>query len=369
MNADVVVYGASGYTGKLIAWHLAERGIPFIAAGRNAQRLAEQMAKVPELAGARYECVAVEHDEAALAKLFAGKKVVYNVVGPFMQLGDPVVKACLAAGSHYLDTTGEQDWMLHLKRSYGAAFAQKGLLLVPACSWMWLAGQLAAELALEHPGIDSLDICYLADSNTSVASTMSFLRMLTKDQFYLEHDRMCTWPQATAYPVAIPGVHRVLNALPWSGGGEPVWYEDDPRVRNCSVLVAFRNQAMLQAIVDILVEFEHKHKHLPVAEQEKITNALGNQLVSVEPERESPALNRSLLCCHGRGDTESVSVVLRGNSPYIQTGIFAAEACRKILLGTHRGKGFMSPAGAFGAREMIAAIAASGQLAWDTRTV
>ena len=46
-----------------------------------------------------------------------------------------------------------------------------------------------------------------------------------------------------------------------------------------------------------------------------------------------------------------------------------AEACRKILLGTHRGKGFMSPAGAFGAREMIAAIAASGQLAWDTRTV
>ena len=86
-------------------------------------------------------------------------------------------------------------------------------------------------------------------------------------------------------------------------------------------------------------------------------------------ERESPALNRSLLCCHGRGDTESVSVVLRGNSPYIQTGIFAAEACRKILLGTHRGKGFMSPAGAFGAREMIAAIAASGQLAWDTRTV
>jgi hypothetical protein len=234
---------------------------------------------------------------------------------------------------------------------------------------MWLAGQLAAELALEHPGIDSLDICYLADSNTSVASTMSFLRMLTKDQFYLEHDRMCTWPQATAYPVAIPGVHRVLNALPWSGGGEPVWYEDDPRVRNCSVLVAFRNQAMLQAIVDILVDFEHEHKHLPVAEQEKITNELGNQLVSVEPERESPALNRSLLCCHGRGDTESVSVVLRGNSPYIQTGIFAAEACRKILLGTHRGKGFMSPAGAFGAREMIAAIAASGQLAWDTRTV
>ena len=369
MSAEVVVYGASGYTGKLIAWHLAENGIPFIAAGRNRERLQEQMATVPELAGARYECVAVNHDEAALAELFRGKKVVYNVVGPFMQLGDPVVRACLATGCHYLDTTGEQDWMFHLKRTYGKSFADKGLLLVPACSWMWLGGQLAAEVALEHPGIDSLDICYLADSNTSVASTMSFLRMLTKDQFFLEHDKLVTWPQATQYPVAIPGVHRVLNALPWSGGGEPVWYEDDARVRNCSVLVAFKNQAMLAAIVGILVEFEQKHKHLPVAEQEAMTNAIGNQLVSVEPEREDPDLNRSVLSCQGRGNTESVSVVMRGNSPYIQTGIVAAEACRQILLGRHRGAGFSSPCAAFGAREMIAANAARGQLSWTVTSV
>jgi hypothetical protein len=369
MSAEVVVYGASGYTGKLIAWHLAVRGIPFIAAGRNRARLEEQMRKVPELQGARYECVEVAHDVAALTALFRGRKVVYNVVGPFMQLGEPVVQACLEAGCHYLDTTGEQDWMLMLKRRYGAAYAARGRLLVPACSWMWLAGQLAAELALETPGVDTLDLCYLADSNTSVASTMSFLRMLTKDQFYLEHNALCTWPQATAYPVSIPGVHRVYNALPWSGGGEPVWYEDDPRVRNCSVLVAFRNQAMLQAIVNILVEFEQQHKHLPVEEQEKITNALGNQLVSTEPERENPDLNRSLLSCHGRGNTASVSVVLRGNSPYIQTGAFAAEATRTILLGQHGGAGFMSPAGAFGARRMIAAAADGGWLSWEASSV
>ena len=194
MNAEVVVYGASGYTGKLIAWHLAENGIPFIAAGRNRERLQEQMAKVPELAGARYECVAVNHDEAALAALFRGKKVVYNVVGPFMQLGDPVVKACLQAGCHYLDTTGEQDWMFHLKRTYGKAFADKGLLLVAACSWMWLGGQLAAEVALEHPGIDSLDICYLADSNTSVASTMSLFRRRCDHRLLDQPDKLVTWP-------------------------------------------------------------------------------------------------------------------------------------------------------------------------------
>ncbi len=146
MSADVVVYGASGYTGKLIAWHLAENGIAFVAAGRNRERLQEQMAKVPELAGARYECVAVNHDEAALAGIVPGQaRWSTTWSGPFMQLGDPVVKACLQAGCHYLDTTGEQDWMFHVKRTYGKAFADKGLLLVPACSWMWLGGQLAAE--------------------------------------------------------------------------------------------------------------------------------------------------------------------------------------------------------------------------------
>jgi len=92
-------------------------------------------------------------------------------------------------------------------------------------------------------------------------------------------------------------------------------------------------------------------------------------LVSVEPGRENPDLNRSVLCCHGRGNTESVSVVMRGNSPYIQTGIMAAEACRQILLGRHRGAGFSSPAAAFGAREMIAANAARGQLTWTSTSV
>ena len=106
-NYQVVLYGASGYTGKLTAWKLAERGIPFIAAGRNAARIEQEMAKVPELKGHDYQCVSVAHDRGALTELFSGKKAVINIVGPFMQLGRPVVEACLKAGAHYFDTTGE----------------------------------------------------------------------------------------------------------------------------------------------------------------------------------------------------------------------------------------------------------------------
>lgn len=70
---QVVLYGASGYTGKLAAWKLAQRGIPFIAAGRNAARLQAEMAKIPELEGHDYQCVGVAHDRASLTELLRGK--------------------------------------------------------------------------------------------------------------------------------------------------------------------------------------------------------------------------------------------------------------------------------------------------------
>jgi hypothetical protein len=369
MNAEVVIYGASGYTGKLIAWHLAEYGIPFIAAGRNQQRLEEQMAGIKELEGHDYRCVAVDHEEDAIRDLLQGKKVVYNVVGPFMQLAEPVVRAALDAGCHYLDTTGEQDWMFYAVKKYGAQYAARGLLLVPACSWMWIGGLLAAELALEHPGVDSLDILYLADSFTSVASTMSFMRMLVNDQHYLANHVLATWPHASSYLVSVPDLHMQLRALPWGGSGEVVWYKDDPRVRNCSVLVAFRNPQMVAAVIDMVQEFEDKYSHLEGEAREKQTNAMGNTLVSVEPPRENPDVNRSIISCKARGNTASVSVILRGNSPYLQTAAFAAEACKQLLHGEQRGAGAISPAAAFGARELIAAVARRGYLTWTATSV
>ena len=366
---DVVVYGASGYTGKLISWHLAEEKIPFIAAGRSVKRLKEQMAAVPECEGHDYKCKAVSHDVAALTKLFTGKKVVYNVVGPFMQLGEPVVQAALAAGCHYFDTTGETDWMMFIRDKYGKAFATKGLILCPATSYMWVAGLLASEMALETSGVDSLDILYLADSDTSVASTKSFLSMCTKDQHYLERGEMKVWPMATAYDVSIPDFHATYQALPWSGGGETIWYQHDERVSNCSTLVAFKNREMFSAILGVLVDFEEKYRGLSPEEQAKVTNEIGGAITTEEPGREDPNINRHVTSVVGRGNMGGVRVILRGNSPYAQTGALAAEVCRRIIGGKQRSTGFSSPAQAFGARELAAALSEKGYLSWDIKQV
>jgi hypothetical protein len=366
---EVILYGASGYTGKLTAWKLAERGIPFIAAGRSKERLEEELAKVPELAGHDYQCVAVQHETGALTEFFKGKKVVINIVGPFMQLGRPVVEASLAAGCHYVDTTGETDWMSLLKRTYGEAFAARNLALCPGNSYMWAEGNLAAEIALETPGIDTLDVLYLGDSEVSVASTMSFLRMCTQPQFYLRNKQLVQWPWATPYQVHVPGEHLLLNALPWGGGGEPVWYQDDPRVRNCQTLVSFRNQERFLAVVGLLKKFEEECRHLDPAKQEDVTNEWGKAVTQVEPARENPDVNRCTLSCQGRGNTNSVSVILRGNSPYAQTGVLGAEAARRVLRGQLHAAGFVSPAQAFGARNLVAAQAEEGYLAYEIKSV
>lgn len=364
-NKEVVVYGASGYTGKLIMKHLADLEVPFIAAGRSMSRLKEQCAKVPELRNANYSIVEVAHEEGALTKLLMGKKIVYNVAGPFMQLGEPVVKAALAANCHYLDTTGETDWMFFVRNEYGKKFDEKSLLIAPASAYMWTAGMVAAEIALETPGIDSLDILYFADSATSTASTKSFLRMCTKPQYYLENNTLKMWPYAKTYLVKTPDHHRLYNALPWSGGGETVWFEQDKRVTNCTTLVAFKDETRFGAIIQVLKEFEEKYRSLPAEEQEKITNEIGGTLVPEEPPRENPDFNRSIISCIGRGNTGGIHVVLRGNSPYLQTGALAAEACRRILTGQLLATGFQPITKAIGTRNILSAWAELGYHTWE----
>ncbi|HEV7865301.1 MAG TPA: saccharopine dehydrogenase NADP-binding domain-containing protein, partial [Acidimicrobiia bacterium] len=145
----VVVYGASGYTGRLVCEYLREHNVPFIAAGRSKDRLANAMERnVPGIETADYEIAEVDHSVDSLTKLLTGAKVLINTVGPFAQYGHEAIQACLAAGTHYTDTTGEQDWMIDCDEKYGADFASQGLLLSPGIAQMYTTGEIAANVAL-----------------------------------------------------------------------------------------------------------------------------------------------------------------------------------------------------------------------------
>lgn len=363
MSPEVVIYGASGYTGKHLAWKLAAKGIPFVAAGRNQARLEEQLRLTPELAGASYEVVAVPHEKEALRALFAGRKVVHNLVGPYMQLGRPVLEAALEAGCHYLDCTGEQDWMFLLKAEYGEKFAAKGLCLLPATSAMWNLGLIAAEYVLETPSIDSLDIAYTLAGVPSVSSTLSFMRMCCQPQYFLRNNTRVAWP-IEGVNIAVPGIHEVLIALPWSGGGEAVWFEDDPRVRDCSTLVTFRSKALMDLIVARMKEFAANYADAPPEEQEKVTNAWAMEIAPQgEPPREDPNIHRAWITCNGRGQTGMRSVGVPGTSSgYVGSATIGAFVIDTLLRNGQKRIGFAPAGHVVGTRHLHAELIANGVL-------
>jgi short subunit dehydrogenase-like uncharacterized protein len=146
---DILLYGATGYTGKLILDAARARGIPLILAGRRAEALQAQ-------AGGFETRVAALDDPAALASALTGIKAVLHAAGPFSATSLPMVDACLAAGVHYLDITGEIAVFEALAARSGEAKAA-GSVLLPGVGFDVVPSDcLAAHVAGRLPGATRL---------------------------------------------------------------------------------------------------------------------------------------------------------------------------------------------------------------------
>src|SRR5262249_1367891 len=146
MTADpLLVYGATGYTGRLAVEALIGRGIHPILAGRNQARL-EALAS--EL-GCDYRTAALRPEE--LSGLLRDVGVVLLAAGPFSATAAPMVDACLKAGVHYLDLTGECDVIHALSRRSHDARRQK-CMIMPGCGFDVVASDcLAGHVATGVP--------------------------------------------------------------------------------------------------------------------------------------------------------------------------------------------------------------------------
>lgn len=354
-NRRVLVYGASGYTGKLVSESLANRGIPHYFAGRTRSKLEDALKVVEERFGGSVdaEIVTASNNPEELRPLFEKVDVVINVAGPFMQMAWPVVETALECNCHYLDTTGEQDWTRAIAEKYGQAFADKGLLLAPATSYMWTAGALAAEVVLENEGIDSLDIVYQIDRGLpSVASTQSFLRMVCNEQLYLDLNEYKPWAWDTLVPVNIPYRGMPLRAFPWGGACEPVWFKNDPRVINCQVLTAF-GEHMVDVVMDAMKQFKAETEGKSQEEKEAWTNNFGAGMAQGEPPKDDKTAQRSCIIVGGQGQQCTTQFVLNVSAPYTWTGEISAESAKQLLDGKLKKPGFQSAATAFDHRELL----------------
>ncbi len=149
MPSRIVLFGATGYTGDLVARALVARGERPVLAARSQERVARL---ADELGGDLETATAdVSRPESVRALVERGD-VLVSTVGPFVRWGAPAVQAAIASGAHYLDSTGEPPFIRDVFERYGPGAEAAGCGLVTAFGYDWVPGNLAGALALHDAG-------------------------------------------------------------------------------------------------------------------------------------------------------------------------------------------------------------------------
>ncbi len=175
-KGPIVVYGSTGYTGKLIASELERAGADFVLAGRNREKLDQVAAGL----GRDVEVQAVSlDDQAGLHSLLEGCSAVIACAGPFHLHGEPVMRAAVETGTHYLDTTGEQPYMRLAWERYDRPASEAGVAVIPAMGFDYVPGDMIASLTADGMGdLDTLRLGYRAKMQPTRGTMLSALEMI-----------------------------------------------------------------------------------------------------------------------------------------------------------------------------------------------
>ena len=360
-DRPVVVYGASGFSGRLTVEFLREYNVPFVAAGRDAARIQDVLDHVPGISTADYEVVQVGHDAGELAEVFRGAKVVCNNTGPCIYYGDTVIEACLAAGCHYIDTGGEAPWVRRVRERWHERFAAAGLLVAPATAYMSATAESAIRVAQEHaPGIDTIEVLSMFMGFPTYGSTQTIFGQLQWESFFLEQNEYVEWPPVTTIEALIPGEFRTRLALPWGGFPHPTWFKDDPRIANVYAFGGLLDRSLMENVVAGQRDYQEKLRSLPADEQKTILAEIADSMQGGMPPRENRRRQRTIDVVSARGSLDSIQVVVHGQGAYLQTGLIQAFAAHHLVFQPPKAVGFASPCTAFGHHELFAALEAYG---------
>jgi len=309
----LMIYGATGYTGRMAAEHAKAAGLDLIVAGRQAAPLRELAAKL----GAGYRIFALDDDTAIDAAL-SGVSVLLNCAGPYMRTAGPLMKAAIRGGVDYLDTAAELD-SYRLAEALDNEAKAAGVMLLPGSGGsVAMLGSLAGHAAERIVVPVQIRIALHVAGSMSRGSVVSATENMTADCFRMVGGKLVgrkpeelrdfdfgSGPRS-CFPVTLPdlltiyratGVPDIETYVHVSGGGFP--------------------QGDLTALPDG-----------PTAQQ-----------------REA---NRYQACVEvTAADGTIVREILETVNGYTFTSMAAPEAARRVLAGERR-PGFQTPAGVFG---------------------
>jgi len=193
---DLVVFGASGFTGRLVAEYLLENygsagALDWAMAGRNLSKLESVRRELGEGAADVPLLVADSDDPESLRQLVAQTRVVATTVGPYALHGSSLVEACATTGTHYCDLTGEVHWMRRMIDAHHDTALRSGARIVHTCGFdslpsdlgvLWLQREMLAQ-----QGVPCIEVKFRTESfkgafsGGTVASMLNMLAEAEQD--------------------------------------------------------------------------------------------------------------------------------------------------------------------------------------------
>lgn len=347
----IAIYGATGFTGQLVAHELANHNVRVVISGRNHQKLQVLADEIFAAHGAKFVIrVAAVDDTNSLDALLHDVDALINCAGPFSDYGAPIAEAAIRNKVHYLDTTGEQGYMNWLLEECDEKAAKAGVALLSACAFEYAVGDFAAEYALRE-GAVHIAVCYAArNMGTSRGTKKSALRALSGKGLTYLHGRLVERrPAYRLFDVPFPG--GSTKKAVWFPGGEALQV---PRrggvtwVESC--IVMGENTAHLMATISGAI---------PALV--KLTRPLTDKLIGMSSDDpyENSKGEPSFLVIAFDPRTGEPLATLRGGDPYIVTAKIIVEAATRVVQKTPIVVGFTSAAALFDADSFLEAVGIS----------
>lgn len=210
---EFLLYGAYGYTGRLIVQYAKKYNLRPILAGRNETKLRE-MATATGL-----DYLAFDLDDThALIHALQKVKVVLHVAGPFIHTAEPMIEACLETKTHYLDITGEID-IFELANRYGPAAEQSDIMLMPGTGFDVVPTDCMAKfLAEQMPEAEELELAFTMQGGSVSRGTANTMIEGLGNSGKIRKDGRITEVPLGHLAKEIPfteDYHRLAMAIPW----------------------------------------------------------------------------------------------------------------------------------------------------------
>ncbi|RPI86891.1 MAG: saccharopine dehydrogenase [Chloroflexi bacterium] len=211
IEKEWMLYGAYGYTGRLIAVEAVRRGHKPVLAGRSAKKL-EPFARQ---LGLDWKAFSLE-DAGLLVENIRGSRLVLHAAGPFTYTSDPMIRACLESGAHYVDITGELN-VFENTFSYHSSAIDRGVLLLSGAGIDVIPSDCLIKVVVDKlPDAIELESAVAAVGQASVGTKRSGLEIIASGGWVRRNGRLVPVPFAKgARDIVFSDHPRTVIPFPW----------------------------------------------------------------------------------------------------------------------------------------------------------